>query len=54
MREDKTDITDINHLIYAAAKVITERINKPDKTEKNKKNKYSWEISTQRQISNWR
>jgi hypothetical protein len=31
LKEDETDITDINHLIYAAATVITERINKPDK-----------------------
>jgi hypothetical protein len=31
LKEDETDKTDINHLIYAAATVITERTTKPDK-----------------------
>jgi hypothetical protein len=30
-KEDEADITDINHLIYAAATVITERITKHGK-----------------------
>jgi hypothetical protein len=29
LKEDETDMTDINHLIYAAAAVFTERITKP-------------------------
>jgi len=35
MKENETDITEINHLIYAATTVITETITKPSKTEKN-------------------
>jgi hypothetical protein len=31
LKEDETDITDMNHLIYGAATVITERIAKPGK-----------------------
>jgi hypothetical protein len=54
LKEDETDITDINHLIYAAATVITERITKPGKKVKNRKNKDSWKIRIQRQISKWR
>jgi hypothetical protein len=53
-KEDETDITDINHLIYAAATVITERIAKTGKKVKNRRNKDSWKIIIQRQISNWR
>jgi hypothetical protein len=53
-KEDETDITDINHLIYSAATVITERITKPGKKVKNRRNKDSWKIRIQRQISNWR
>jgi hypothetical protein len=54
LKEDETDITDMNHLIYAAATVITERITKPGKKVKNRRNKDSWKIRIQRQISNWR
>jgi hypothetical protein len=54
LKEDETDITDINHLIYAAATVITERINKPGKKVKNRRHEDSWKIRIQRQISNWR
>jgi hypothetical protein len=31
LKEDETDVTDINHLIHAAATVITESISKPGK-----------------------
>jgi hypothetical protein len=31
LKEDETDMTDINHLIYAAATVTTERITKAGK-----------------------
>jgi hypothetical protein len=54
LKENETDITDINHLMYAAATVITERITKPGKKVKNRSNKDSWKIRIQRQISNWR
>jgi hypothetical protein len=55
LKEDETDITDINLLIYAAATVVTERITKSGKTvKKKKKNKDSWKMRIQRQISNWR
>jgi aromatic ring-opening dioxygenase catalytic subunit (LigB family) len=41
-------------LIYAATTVITERITEPGKKVKNRRNKDSWKIRIQRQISNWR
>jgi hypothetical protein len=34
----------MNHLIYAATTVITERIAKPGKKVKNRRNKDSWKI----------
>jgi hypothetical protein len=36
LKENETDITDINHLIYAAATIITEIITKPGKTVKSR------------------
>jgi hypothetical protein len=54
LKENETDITDINHLIYAAATVITEKVTKPGKTVKSRRNKNSCKIRIQRQISNWR
>jgi hypothetical protein len=54
LKEYETDITDINHLIYVAATVITERITKPGKKVKNRRNKDSWKIRIQREISSWR
>jgi hypothetical protein len=48
------DITDINDLIYAAATIITERVNQPSKRGKNRRNDNFWTIRLQRQISNWR
>jgi hypothetical protein len=55
LKEDETDITDINLLIYAAATVITKpRITKPCKKVKSRRNKDAWKIRIQRQISNWR
>jgi hypothetical protein len=41
LKEDEIDITYVNHLIYAAATVITERITKPGKKVKNRRNKDS-------------
>jgi hypothetical protein len=54
LKEDETDITDINQLIYVAGTVITERVTKPGKKVKNRRNKDSWKIRIQRQISIWR
>jgi hypothetical protein len=54
MKENETDITDLNHLIYAAATVIMEKVTKPGKTVKSRRNKNSWKIRIKRQISNWR
>jgi hypothetical protein len=36
LKDDETDITDTNHLIYAAATVITERNTKPGKKKSEK------------------
>jgi hypothetical protein len=54
LEQNEINITDINHLIYAAATVITERITKPGKMVKSRRNKDSWQIRIQKQISNWR
>jgi hypothetical protein len=54
LEQNEINITDINHLIYAAATVITERITKPGKMVKNGRNKDSWKIRIQKEISNWR
>jgi hypothetical protein len=44
LKEYETDITDLNHSIYAAATVITEEVTKPGKTVKSRRNKNSWKI----------
>jgi hypothetical protein len=54
LKENEIEITDPNHLIYAAATVITEKVTKLGKTVKSRKNKNFWKIRIQRQISNWR
>jgi hypothetical protein len=54
LKQDETNITDIKHFIYALAMVITEAITEPGKTVKSRRNKDSWKIRTQRQISSWR
>jgi hypothetical protein len=36
LKENENDITDINHLIYAAATVITEKVAKPGKMVKSR------------------
>jgi len=37
LEEDESDITDINNLIYAAAIVMTQKMNQPSKTSKNRR-----------------
>jgi hypothetical protein len=54
LKENEIEITDINHLIYAAATVITEKVTKLGKTIKSRRNKNFWKIRIQRQISNRR
>lgn len=54
LEENQTDITEVNHLIYAAATVITETTIKPRKTMKTGRFKDFWKIRIQKQISNWR
>jgi predicted PilT family ATPase len=54
LKENESDTTDINLLIYVAATAITEIITKCGKTVKNTRNKDSWKIRIQRQISNWK
>jgi len=54
LKENETDITDVNHFIYATETVTAEIIAEPGKTVRNITNKDSWKIRIQRQISNWR
>jgi hypothetical protein len=54
LKGSETDVTDLNHMIYAATTVIMEKVTKPGKTVKSRRNKNSWKIRIQRQISNWR
>jgi hypothetical protein len=42
LKEKETNITDLNHLTYAAARVITKKVTKPTKTVKHRRNKNSW------------
>jgi hypothetical protein len=48
LEQNEINITDINHLIYAAATVIAERITKPGKMVKNRRNKDSRKIRIQK------
>jgi hypothetical protein len=53
LKENKSDVTDINKLIYAAATITTGTIMKRVKTEKYIK-KVSMKVKKERQISDWR
>jgi len=37
LEEDESDITDINNLTYAAATIMTQKMNQPSKASKNKR-----------------
>jgi len=39
LEEDESDIADINNLIYDAATIMTQTMNRPSKSIKNKKKK---------------
>jgi hypothetical protein len=54
LEEDEMDITDIDNLIYAAATIMTQTLNKPSKRSKNRRNVKFWIIGMQKQISSWR
>jgi hypothetical protein len=43
-KENEIEITDINHFIYAAATVITEKVTKLGKSKKSRRNKNFWKI----------
>jgi hypothetical protein len=49
LEEDESDITNINNLIYDAAKIMTQTMNKPSKSNKNIKNENFWKIRMQSQ-----
>ena len=48
------NITDINNLIYAAAKIMTQTLNEPNKRSKNRIGIKFWKIRMQKQISSCR
>ena len=48
------NITDINNLIYAAATIMTQILNEPNKRSKNRRDVKFWKIRMQKQISSWR
>jgi len=37
LEEDESDITDINNLMHAAATIMTQKMNQPSKTSKNRR-----------------
>ena len=53
LEEDEMNITDINNLIYAAATIMTQTLNKPNKRSKNGRDVKFWKIRMQKQISSW-
>jgi len=54
LEEDEMNITDINNLIYAAATLMTQTLNEPNKRSKNRRDIKTWKIRMQKQISSWR
>jgi hypothetical protein len=51
-RRNESAITDINNLIFDAVTIMTQTINRPSKTSKNRVNENFWKIRMQRQIRN--
>jgi len=51
---DEMNMTDINNLIYAAATIMTQTLNDPNKRSKNRREVNFWKIKMQKQISSWR
>ena len=54
LEEDEMNLTDINNLIYAAATIMTQTLNKRSKRSKNRRDVKFWKIRMQKQISSWR
>ena len=54
LEEDEMNITDIKNLIYAAATIMTQTMNEPNKRIKNTRGVKFWKIRMQKQISSWR
>jgi len=54
LEEDELNITDINNLIYTAATIMTQTLNEPSKSSKNRRNVQVCKIRMQKQISSWR
>ena len=54
LEEDEMNITDINKLIYAAATIMTQKLNEPSKRSKNRRGVKFWKIRMQKQISSCR
>jgi len=54
LEEDEMNITDINNLIYAAATIMTQILDEPNKRSKNRRDVKFWKIRMQKQISSWR
>jgi len=54
LEKDEMNITDINNLIYAAATIMTQTLNEPNKRSKNRRDVKFWNIRMQKQISSWR
>jgi len=47
------DVKNTNNLIYAAATIITQTLNKPGKRVKNRRNVKFWKIRMHKKISSW-
>ena len=54
LEEGEMNITDINNLIYAAATIMTQTLNEPNKRSNNGRDVKFWKIRMQKQISSWR
>ena len=52
--ENEMNVTDINNMIYAAAPIMTQILNEPDKRSKNRRDVKFWKIRKQKEISSWR
>jgi len=54
LEEDEMNITDIKNLMYAAATIMTQTLNEPNKRSKNRIDVKFWKIRMQKQIISWR
>ena len=54
LEKDEMNITNINNFIYAAATIMTQKLNEPSKRSKSRRDVKFWKIRMQKQISSWR